>query len=187
MPRLTKIYTRTGDDGTASLGTSERVSKDSQRVKAYGDVDELNSMIGVAIASGISDRTAVALTTIQNELFVLGADLAYPQGGSATVTVPRIEERHVSRLEQIIDEMVEKLGPLNNFILPRGCMSAAHLQVSRTICRRAERNLVNLSREEVVSKWCLRYLNRLSDALFVLARYENYDKGIEEPLWDSRI
>jgi cob(I)alamin adenosyltransferase len=187
MPKLTKIYTRTGDDGTASLGTSKRVNKDSRRVRAYGDVDELNSMIGVAVASGISERISVVLTTIQNELFVLGADLAYPQGGSANISVPRIEDRHVLRLEQIIDEMVEKLGPLKNFILPRGCMSAAHLQVSRTICRRAERSLVDLSREEVVSESCLRYLNRLSDALFVLARYENYDKGIEEPLWDSRV
>jgi cob(I)alamin adenosyltransferase len=187
MPKLTKIYTRTGDDGTTSLGTSERVNKESLRVKTYGDIDELNSMLGVAVASGVSEKMAVVLTTIQNELFVLGADLAYPQGSNATVSVPRIEDRHVVGLEQLIDEVVEKIGPLKNFILPGGCLSAAHLQVSRTICRRAERNLVELSREGVVSEASLRYLNRLSDALFVLARHENFDKMIEEPLWDSRI
>lgn len=186
MPKLTKIYTRTGDDGTASLGTGERVNKDSLRVKTFGDIDELNSMLGVAIASGVNKRLAVVLTAIQNELFVLGADLAYPQDGNVKVTVPRIEDHHISRLEQLIDEMVEKIGPLKNFILPGGCISAAHLQVSRAICRRAERNLVELSREEDVSETALRYLNRLSDALFMLARYENSDNGIEEPLWDSR-
>ncbi len=187
MPKLTKIYTRTGDDGTTSLGTSERVNKDSLRVKAYGDIDELNSMLGVAIASGVEKRLAARLTAIQNELFVLGADLAFPQDANGKVNVPRIEDRHISRLEQLIDDMVEKVGPLQNFILPGGCASAAHLQVSRAICRRAERKLVELSREEVVSETSLRYLNRLSDALFVLGRYENYEKGIEEPLWDSRI
>lgn len=187
MPKLTKIYTRTGDDGTASLGTRQRVTKDSLRIKAIGEIDELNSMIGVAIASGVVDKLAEILTTIQNELFVLGADLAFPQDIDEDVSVPRIEDRHISRLEQLIDDMVKKIGTLQNFILPGGSVSASHLHVSRAICRRVERNLVELSREEMVSASSLRYVNRLSDTLFVLARYENFENGIEEPLWDSRM
>jgi cob(I)alamin adenosyltransferase len=187
MPKLTKIYTRTGDDGTTALGTRERVYKDSTRVRAYGDVDELNSMIGVAIASGLNERIALLLTAIQNELFVLGADLAFPQDGDAKVNIPRIEDRHISKLEQSIDEMIETVGSLQNFILPGGSIGAAHLQLARAICRRSERSLVELSREEEMGESSLKYLNRLSDLLFVLGRYENLDKGIEEPLWDSRI
>lgn len=187
MPKLTKIYTRTGDDGTTSLGSGERVSKDSLRVKAYGDVDELNSMLGVAIASGIDSRLIEVLTTIQNELFVLGADLAFPQDTGKEVEIPRIEDRHIAKLETLIDELVKKVGTLPNFILPGGSIGASHLHASRAICRRAERSLVELGRSEPISDLSLRYLNLLSDSLFVLARCENLYSGIEEPLWDSRI
>jgi cob(I)alamin adenosyltransferase len=185
MPKLTKIYTKTGDEGSTSLGSKERVGKDSSRVEAYGDVDELNSAIGIAIAVGVDDEIRDRLVIIQNELFILGADLAFPQDSTSGIEVPRIQQRHVRRLEELIDEMVERTGPLQNFILPGGSSGAAHLHSSRAICRRAERNLVALSRQEVVSDAARRYINRLSDALFVLARYENYIAGVEEPLWDS--
>jgi len=187
MPKLTKIYTRTGDDGTTALGTKTRVSKHSLRVKTYGDIDELNSMLGVAIASGLDSRLTETATAIQNELFVLGSDLAFPQDAGGSAAVPRIEDRHIAKLEMLIDEMVEKVGPLKNFILPGGSIAASHLHVSRAICRRAERSLVELALTEAISELSLRYLNRLSDALFVLARCENFYSGIKEPLWDSRI
>jgi cob(I)alamin adenosyltransferase len=187
MPKLTKIYTKTGDDGTTSLGTRKRVSKDSQRVKAYGDVDELNSMIGVAIASGLDSKLVDVLAVTQNELFVLGADLAFPQESNEDLNIPRIEERHVLRLEELIDELVEETGPLENFILPGGTLAASNLHAARAICRRAERTVVGLSREERISETSPRYLNRLSDALFVLARMENKLAGVDEPLWDPQI
>ena len=120
------------------------------------------------------------------KLLHLGSDLAFPQEDKKKFNVPRIEERHVNALETLIDELNEVVGPLENFILPGGSTGAAALQVARTICRRAERTAVSLAREEEVSPFNLQYLNRLSDALFVMARYENKQKGIEEPLWDSR-
>lgn len=187
MPKLTKIYTKTGDDGTTSLGSSERVSKGSVRVRVYGDVDELNSMIGAVISSGAHEELTGKLTTIQNDLFVLGADLAFPQDSNEDLNIPRIEERHIQRLESLIDDLVEKTGSLENFILPGGTMSAALLHASRAICRRAERSLVELSAEETISDTSLRFLNRLSDALFVLARLENLNRGVVEPLWDPNI
>jgi len=187
MPKLTKIYTKTGDDGMTSLGSRERVSKGSVRVRAYGDVDELNSMIGAVIGSGVHHELTGELTTIQNELFVLGADLAFPADSINDVKIPRIEERHIQRLEALIDDLVEKTGSLENFILPGGSMSSALLHVSRAICRRAERSLVELSREESISILSLHYINRLSDALFVLARVENHNRGVEEPLWNPNI
>lgn len=187
MPKLTRIYTRTGDDGATRLGTNTEVPKDAIRVQAYGEVDELNSSIGVALASGLNPRLKKVLTNIQNELFVLGADLAFPREPEDQSNIPTIGERHVTILEELIDEMVSEVGPLENFILPGGTVGAAYLHYSRTICRRAERSLVRLAREEPVNKITLKYLNRLSDALFVMARFENWDKGNEESLWDSHI
>ena len=187
MTKTAKLYTKKGDDGRTSLGTRNRVSKDSLRVKAYGDVDELNSMIGAAIASGVNGGLGDILKAIQNELFVLGADLAFPSEAANGIDIPRIEERHVEGLEKLIDEMSEITGPLKNFILPGGSLSASLLHVSRTISRRAERSLVELSHEESVSDVSLRYLNRLSDALFVLARIENKCSGYQEPLWDPDV
>ncbi|HET6445605.1 MAG TPA: cob(I)yrinic acid a,c-diamide adenosyltransferase [candidate division Zixibacteria bacterium] len=186
MPKLTKIYTRTGDLRTTALGTKTRVSKDSLRVKTYGDIDELNSMLGVAIASGLDSRLVETIIAIQNELFVLGSDLAFPQDAGEGAEVPRIEDRHIEKLEALIDEIVEMVGSLKNFILPGGSIAASHLHVARAICRRAERSLVELALTEAINELSLRYLNRLSDALFVLARCENYYRGIKEPLWDSR-
>ena len=185
MPRLTKLYTRKGDDGTTALGSRRRVAKDSARVQAYGEVDELNSVIGVALAAGLAARLVEMLPAIQNELFHLGSDLCFTEEDKATYQIPQIEERHVSRLEEYIDELMAAVGPLENFILPGGSAGAAHLHVARTVCRRAERQVVSLQREEAVGTHVLSYLNRLSDLLFAMARYENQQKGIAEPLWDT--
>ena len=184
MPRLTKIYTRTGDEGMTGLAGGQRVPKDSQRVKTYGTVDELNSQIGVALATGVCERLATELPLIQNELFDLGSDLATPAASQARHPVPTIEPRHIDKLERLIDELNEVVGPLANFLLPGGSPGAAQLHVARTVCRRAEREATTLAREETVGATALPYLNRLSDALFVMARFENHERGVAEPLWE---
>ena len=188
MPRLTKIYTRGGDEGQTSLGGGERVSKDSLRVSAYGTVDELNASLGLTLALGLSPRLAELVGPIQNELFHLGADLSFPEtykAQHAERPLPQIEARHLERLETMIDDFNTEVGPLENFILPGGALGAAQLHVARTICRRAERAVVALARVEPVGAFALRYLNRLSDLLFVMARYENRQRGVAEPLWNT--
>jgi len=186
MPRITKVYTRTGDDGTTGLGAGGRVSKDSPRIEAYGTVDELNSQIGLALSTGVSDEIAAPLRAIQNDLFHLGADLCIPEAEKERRPVPSIEERHVTGLENLMDRLSEELAPLENFILPGGSPGAAQLHVARTVCRRAERLVVTLARREPVGAQAAAYLNRLSDALFVMARYENRRKKVPDILWDSR-
>jgi len=186
MPRITRVYTRKGDDGTTALGTRRRVDKDDARIEAYGTVDELNSCIGTAIASGVDDRLAGMLAPVQNELFHLGSDLCIPEEDKAQIPVPRIEPRHVEALEQGMDELSRDLLPLENFVLPGGAPAAAHLHLARCVCRRAERRLVSLAKQETVSPETVRYLNRLSDALFVMARFENHRKGVPDVCWDSR-
>lgn len=186
MPKLTKIYTKTGDDGTTALGGGQRVSKDHPRVRAYGTVDELNSFIGVAVATGLDERLSGPLLSIQNELFHLGADLSFVEEDKEKYPLPQIEPRHIDRLEQLIDDLNQVTGPLKNFILPGGSPGAAALHAARTICRRAERDVYRLSRDEAVGKFVHAYLNRLSDLLFVMARFENLSKGVPEPLWNSR-
>jgi cob(I)alamin adenosyltransferase len=187
MPRLTKIYTKQGDAGQTGLSGGQRVPKDSLRVTAYGTVDELNSALGVALATGLTGQLAAVLPEIQNELFHLGSDLSFREEDKAQYRVPQIEARHVKRLERLIDEMTAVVGPLQNFILPGGCAGAAHLHVARTVCRRAERACITLMREEAIGPFVLPYLNRLSDALFVMARIENHARGVAEPLWDSSL
>ncbi|MCL4867863.1 MAG: cob(I)yrinic acid a,c-diamide adenosyltransferase [Anaerolineae bacterium] len=187
MPRLTKIYTKKGDDGTTALGSRQRVAKDSPRVAAYGTVDELNSVLGVALAAGLTPRLAELLPTIQNELFHLGSDLCFPEEDKQIYQIPQIEIRHVETLEEVIDELTALVGPLDNFILPGGSLASAHLHVARTVCRRAEREVISLRRAEPVGPFVIPYLNRLSDALFVMARYENQQQSIPEPLWNSRL
>jgi cob(I)alamin adenosyltransferase len=183
MPRLTKIYTRKGDDGTTALGGGQRVPKDSLRVAVYGTVDELNSQLGVALAYGLCERLAAVLPETQNELFDLGSDLCFLEEDKVKYPLPQIEARHVERLERLIDEMTAVVGPLQNFILPGGSPGSAHLHVARTICRRAEREATTLARQEPLGPHVLSYLNRLSDALFVMARYENHARQVPEPLW----
>lgn len=187
MPRLTRIYTKTGDEGMTGLGGGQRVPKDSQRVATYGTVDELNSQIGLALAAGLCERLAAELALIQNELFDLGSDLATPALSQARHPVPTVEARHIEKLERLIDEFNEIVGPLANFLLPGGSPGAAQLHVARTICRRTEREATTLARQESVGATVLPYLNRLSDALFVMARYENHERGVTEPLWRPRL
>ena len=186
MPRITKVYTRTGDDGTTGLGAGGRVSKDSPRIEAYGTVDELNSQIGLVLATGVNEEIGAALRAIQNDLFHLGSDLCIPEEEKERQPVPRIEERHVAALESLMDRLSEELAPLANFVLPGGAPAAAQLHVARTVCRRAERLVVALSRSEAVGPHTVEYLNRLSDALFVMARHENKRRGIPDVLWNSR-
>ena len=186
MPRITKVYTRTGDDGTTSLGAGQRVPKDSLRVETYGTVDELNSHIGAAIATDLEPTVAEALRRIQNDLFHLGSDLCVTEKDKAARPVPRIEARHVDVLENLIDRLSADLPPLENFVLPGGTAGAVQLHVARAVCRRAERLAVTLSRAEPVGDQVVVYLNRLSDLLFVMARWENAKKATPDVLWDSR-
>ena len=186
MPRLTRIYTKTGDGGDTALGAGGRLPKDDPRVEAYGTVDELSSALGVALASGLDPRLDGELRRVQNELFHLGADLCVREEDKEKRPGPRIEARHVAALERTIDELNADLPALANFVLPGGSLGAAHLHVARTVCRRAERLLVTLMRAEAVGEQTLPYLNRLSDALFVMARWENRRRGVDDVLWDSR-
>ena len=186
MPRLTRIYTRTGDAGETALGGGQRLPKDHPRIAAFGTVDELSSALGVALATGLEERLAAEVRRIQNELFHLGSDLCFREEDKEARALPAIEPRHVEALERAIDELNGELGPLANFILPGGSTGAASLHLARAICRRAERCVVALAREEAVGQHAVVYLNRLSDALFVMARWENHRRGTPEVLWDSR-
>jgi cob(I)alamin adenosyltransferase len=185
MPRLTRLYTRKGDDGTTGLGGGQRVAKDSLRVGVYGTVDELNSAIGVALASGLAPRLAEVLARVQNDLFDLGSDLCFLEEDKQATPLPGIENRHIEALEQLIDELNAVVGPLENFVLPGGAPGAAHLHLARTICRRVEREAVALARQEPIGALVIPYLNRLSDALFAMARYENHAKNTREPIWET--
>jgi cob(I)alamin adenosyltransferase len=186
MPRLTRIYTGKGDDGTTGLVGGQRVPKDSPRVAAYGSVDELNSHIGLALSLRLDAELVGHLKPIQNELFHLGSDLATREEDKAQFEIPQIERRHVEALERLIDRCSEELGPLENFILPGGSPGASALHVARAVCRRAERDVIALSRVEAIGPFVARYLNRLSDALFVMARCENHVRGVSDVYWDSR-
>ena len=180
MVKLTRIYTKGGDKGTTSLGTGKRVSKHDQRVAAFGTVDEANAAIGIARLHTTGDEDAM-LARIQNDLFDLGADLCAPEG-EGTKDRLRIIDAQVERLEHEIDRMNEELAPLNSFVLPGGSAASAHLHLARTIARRAERDMTRLAEQGPVNPAAIRYINRLSDHLFVLARYEN-DKGAKDVLW----
>ncbi len=186
MPRITKVYTRTGDDGTTGLGSGTRVAKTDARIVAYGTVDELNSHVGVVLALPVADKIREPLRRIQNELFHIGADLCVPESEKGQWPMPRVEGRHVDALEQLMDALSEELEPLKNFVLPGGTPAAAALHVARTVCRRAERDVLALAARESVAPDTVHYLNRLSDALFVMARYDNKVAGVPEPTWDSR-
>jgi cob(I)alamin adenosyltransferase len=178
-----RIYTKTGDDGFTGLLGSGRVSKDALRVEVYGTVDELNASLGVARAHGLDVRADRLAAQLQDELFVVGSALAdpSPEGPFHNAVTPG----HVERLESAIDEMEEELAPLTQFILPGGSLTAAQLHLSRTVCRRAERLAVTLSRQpdEDVPRDLIVYLNRLSDLLFVLARAVNRRAGVADILW----
>lgn len=177
-----KIYTRTGDDGTTSLFSGGRVPKHHLRVESYGTVDELNSVLGVARTMGLSASAAAHVERVQNELFALGADLATPLD-APTDYVVRVTADQVTALETAIDTLTADLPPLTHFILPGGSPAAAMIHVARTVCRRAERLVVQLSEHEAIGDIPVHYLNRLSDFLFTLARWENQQAGIPEHEW----
>lgn len=179
-----KIYTKTGDKGKTSLFGGERVSKDTQRIEAYGCVDELNSHIGVVRSLKPQVEIERILDRVQQELFILGTDLATPQTRPPK-KIDRIESRHIEQLEKDIDRLDSALDPLQQFILPGGSRVAAALHVARTVCRRAERRIVQLSKKGEIGTTPVVYINRLSDLLFVTARYANKLESVEEVKWDS--
>ncbi|GAB3728664.1 cob(I)yrinic acid a,c-diamide adenosyltransferase [Silanimonas algicola] len=174
--RLSKIYTRTGDDGSTGLGDGARVSKDSARVTAYGTVDEANSAIGIVLACEIPDPIRNVLVAVQHQLFDLGGELCIP--GHAAIF-----DADIQALEDTLDRFNADLPPLKDFILPGGGMAAAQAHLARTICRRAEREVVTLSHHDAVRPEAIRYLNRLSDLLFVLCRVLARESGHGEVLW----
>ncbi|HEY7535985.1 MAG TPA: cob(I)yrinic acid a,c-diamide adenosyltransferase [Thermodesulfobacteriota bacterium] len=174
--RLTKIYTRTGDKGETSLIGGKRVSKSSARVEAYGDVDELNSILGIVRSEAEDGEIKEIITEIQNDLFIIGADLASPN----EIQVPRISKEKIKELERIIDKFLGELEPLKEFILPSGKGGGPYLHLARAVSRRAERRIVGLMKEEQINGNVLAYINRLSDLLFVMARIENKRGKFEE-------
>jgi cob(I)alamin adenosyltransferase len=178
--RLTRIYTRGGDQGETSLGDGSRVPKLDCRIGAFGAVDELNAQLGVALADGVPEELEAPLERIQNELFDLGADLSVPYGvGDGRL---RIDQERIDELERLCDRFNENLPELKSFVLPGGTGAAARLHVARTVCRRAERDALLAAREVDLNPLVLVYLNRLSDLLFILARAANAGHGAE-PLW----
>jgi cob(I)alamin adenosyltransferase len=176
--RLSKIYTRTGDDGTTGLGDGSRINKDSLRVEAMGDVDELNSVIGLMMTEAVPANLTGMLTQIQHDLFNVGGEICIPN-------YVILKQTSIDDLENAIDQLNGQLSPLKEFILPGGTKSAAYCHLARTVCRRAERKLVELHRNEKVTDISLQYLNRLSDLLFVMCRVINKEAGVSDVLWKN--
>ena len=176
--RLSRIYTRTGDDGTTGLGDGARVAKDSARIHALGDVDELNALIGLVLCEPLPDAVEALLTDVQHDLFDLGGELCIP--GTQLISA-----NQVTRLETALDEHNATLEPLREFILPGGTRPAALVHHARTVCRRAERVVVTLAHEESLGEHAAQYLNRLSDLLFVLGRILNHAAGRGDVLWQK--
>ena len=181
--RLSKIYTRTGDAGTTGLGDGTRVAKDSMRIAAMGDVDELNSVIGIMLTEPISDKIRVCLTRVQHDLFDMGGEICMP-------SFAMIKMERVTALETILDEWNDTLTPLKEFILPGGSRAAAYCHLARTVCRRAERQMIALNNGELkaehkLTEISLQYINRLSDLLFVLCRILNKEAGVPDVLWQN--
>jgi cob(I)alamin adenosyltransferase len=183
MAKEFKIYTKTGDDGSTGLLGGTRVKKYDVRLEAYGTVDELNAAIGVIRSYNIPENPGKMLVEIQNKLFNIGSRLASDKKGEEFTKKLSITENHISFLEKAIDEMEEELPELTHFILPGGDLSAAQCHVARTVCRRAERRILEFSETEKVEPETLKYMNRLSDFLFVLARKLTANSGIEEKPW----
>ena len=183
-----KLYTRTGDDGTTGLFSGARVSKDHPRIAAYGTVDELNAHIGMAGAAcdpqqPFQKRLLEIFAPVQSRLFDIGADLATPEGASNEAKIRRIDDAQVAEAEGWIDEVDEGNMPMRHFVMPGGTELSARLHVSRTVCRRAERLMVTLSHSEPVGAATIRYVNRLSDLLFAMARRANKEAGVKDVEW----
>jgi cob(I)alamin adenosyltransferase len=177
--RLSKIYTRTGDDGSTGLGDGSRTDKDSLRIEAMGSVDELNCVIGVLLCQSLPDAIRSALTDIQHSLFDLGGELCIP--GSTAITADR-----VAALEELLDALNANLTPLKEFILPGGSPAAAACHQARAVCRRAERRTHSLAKNEAINALSIKYLNRLSDLLFVMARHLNQAADTPDVLWNHK-
>jgi cob(I)alamin adenosyltransferase len=184
--KLDKIYTRTGDEGKTSLGDGSRLPKFHLRVTAYGSIDEANSVIGVANLHVVDTEVFHLLRHIQNDLFDMGADLCRPERPDSEKQLLRITDVQVTWLEKQIDRFNAELAPLDSFVLPGGSAASSYLHLARTVTRRAERDVVRLFAEEPVNPTVLRYVNRLSDLLFVLARFLN-DKGKEDVRWQPGL
>ena len=184
--RIDRVYTKGGDAGQTSLIGGERVDKDATRIEAYGTIDELNAVCGLvctALAESAAGETLLpVMRRIQNELFNLGAALATPDP-ERRAKMPRVEARHVAALETDIDRLNDGLPELRSFVLPGGGWVSSYLHLARTVCRRAERVVIGLARDEDVSEQSIVYLNRLSDALFVFGRWAVHAEGADEPLW----
>jgi len=178
--RITKVYTKTGDNGSTSLGNGSRVSKGSLRIKSIGSIDELNASIGIVLSVKPIENILKILNKIQNDLFNLGGEIA-----TKDLNLKLVTKDDIKLLESSIDKLNEHLSPLKEFIMPRGCEIVSRLHFSRTICRRAEIDLVKLSQIEEINKIQLQYLNRLSDYLFVAARYQNKLDKHPEIIWDK--
>lgn len=176
--RLSKIYTRTGDKGTTGLGDGSRVAKNSLRISAIGDVDELNAVIGLMLTETFSDEIQSLLTEVQHNLFNLGGELCMPN-------MTLVHGDCVTRLETQLDQLNESLSPLEEFILPGGSKAAAYCHLARTVCRRAERTMYTLNESEQLTETALQYINRLSDFLFVLCRIFNKEANIPDVLWNN--
>ena len=180
-----KVYTRTGDKGTSQLLTVGRVPKNHPRLIAYGDIDELNASIGVALAATPAEPLSEWLGRTQDDLFVLGSQIAVPHPEKIKTPIPQLQPHHTEQLEKWIDELDEQIEPLRSFILPGGCAAAAALHLSRTICRRCERLLQELHQEEALAVEVLTYINRLSDFLFTAARFANARAGVTDIPWKA--
>ena len=180
-----KIYTKTGDSGMTSLFGGKRVKKSNSRIEAYGTVDELNSVLGIVLTEDVSKRTEQILKEVQSTLFTIGSELATPSNVTSK-SKQSLAKEEIESLEQYIDQLESELPELKNFILPGGKKSAALLQFARTICRRAERRIIDIESEEEINFNIMIYFNRLSDLLFVSSRYENHVASIEEVIWNPR-
>lgn len=175
-----KIYTKTGDDGNTGLQGNLRIGKSHPRIKAYGTVDETNAALGIVLSNSIDDDISEILTDVQNDLFLVGADLSNPNLNDSK---NRVSLEMIEKLESLIDKFESELPPLTNFILPGGVPAAAQVHYVRTVARRAEASVVNLSERDEINSNCIRYLNRLSDFLFVLGRLINKRNSREDILW----
>ena len=186
-----KLYPRTGDDGTTGLFSGARVSKDHPRIEAYGTVDELNAVLGLVLAAcdrghAFERRTHEVISALQSRLFDIGADLATPEGAKQQAKIHRIDDADVSEAEAWIDEMESANPPLRTFVMPAGTEVAARLHLARTVCRRAERAIISLGSIEPVGDPLLRYMNRLSDLFFAMARRANHERGIPDAPWTAK-
>ena len=186
MEKKNKIYTKTGDDGTTGLLGGTRVKKFDPRLEAYGTIDELNTHIGVILSRDVPLTVQKILTQIQNRLFNIGSRLATDEKGQEFTTEISIKEEDIHILEVTIDRWEEDLPELNHFILPGGTPAAAQCQLARTVCRRAERRILEFAENNKVQTEIIHYMNRLSDLLFVLSRKLNYDEGVDELIWEQK-